>query len=93
MGWQTASVRTLNRAQKVAVLAALGFVLWVFGNYLHIALFDSGFISYAPADGTDWTLIWNQAVQLGIWLILAAVWLGVAIRVLRVDSGNLEERP
>jgi len=86
-------VRNLNSAQKIAVLAALGFVLWALGSYLHVALFDSGFISYAPADGTDWTLVWNQAVQFGIWLILAAVWLGVAIRVLRADAHNLEEGP
>ena len=80
----------LNRPQKVAVLAALGFVLWAFGTYVHIALFNSGAITYAPvSDGINWTIIWHQAVQLAIWLILTAVWLVVALKMLRVDVPDL----
>ena len=69
------------------MLAALGFLLWAFGNYLHIALFDSSVITYAPvSDGTNWTVIWHQAVQLAIWVILTAIWLVVAVKVLRADA-------
>jgi hypothetical protein len=79
-------VRQLNRGQKVALLAAIGFVFWALGNYLHIALFDSGVITYAPVpNGTDWTLIWHEAVQLAIWVILTAIWMWIALVVLRSD--------
>jgi hypothetical protein len=68
----------------VAFLAAIGFVFWALGNYLHVALFDSGVITYAPVpNGTDWTLIWHEAVQLAIWVILAAMWMWIALVVLR----------
>jgi len=47
-------------------------------------LFDTGVIAYAPqSDSTNWTLIWHQAVQLAIWIVLAALWLAFAVRLLR----------
>lgn len=79
-------MRGLNRSQKVAALAAIAFVFWAVGNSLHVVLFDSGIIVYSPASiGTDWTLIWHEAVQAGIWLVLAVGWLGIAIRTLRSE--------
>jgi len=58
--------------------------LWAFGNLLRVALFDTGVIAYAPqSDSTNWTLIWHQAVQLAIWIVLAALWLAFAVRLLR----------
>ncbi len=84
-------VRNLNKSQKVAVLAAIGFVFWVVGNYLHMGVFDSGVITYAPvSNGTNWTLIWHEAVQLAIWLVLAAMWLWIAIVGLRADMRDSE---
>jgi hypothetical protein len=80
-------VRNLNKSQRVALLAAIGFVFWVVGNYLHIVLFDSGVITYAPvSNSTNWTLIWHEGVQVAIWLILATIWLSMAIVGLRADT-------
>lgn len=77
-------MRNLNRGQRVALLAAIGFGFYVLGNFVHIVLFDSGVITYAPVpNGTDWTLIWHEAVQVGVWVVLTAIWLWIAVAVLR----------
>lgn len=68
----------------MALLTAIGFGLYVLGNFVHIALFDSGVVTYAPvSNGTDWTLIWHEAVQVAIWAVLTAIWLWIALAALR----------
>ena len=79
-------MKRLSRAQRIAALAGLAFVFYVFGGFLVSVVFYGGFgwIAYSPGDrGVDWTYIWQSAVRFGIYVGLASLWTLIAIRSLR----------
>jgi hypothetical protein len=77
----------LNRGQRIAVLAGLAFVLYVFGHWVISVIFSTGWVVYAPVDsGFNWTVVWQGAVQFAIWVVLAGSWTYIAIRTLRSGS-------
>jgi Zn-dependent protease len=88
--------RSLNGAQRVAVVTALGFAIYLFGQWLLATLegspLDTGWVAYAPLNSATFTRvrILHPWVALLIWLVLIAVWLGVALVILRPGGG---ERP
>jgi len=82
----------LNRGQRIAVLAALAFLAYVVGHFIIAVVFTSGFVVYEPeSSGVDWTVIWQNAVQVGIWLVLTAAWVVIAVRSLRGDPTSIDE--
>jgi heme/copper-type cytochrome/quinol oxidase subunit 1 len=83
----------LNRGQRIAVLAALAFVVYVLGHFIIDVFFDDGFIAYAPLNsGIHWPDVWRQALQFAIWLALAGGWAFIAMRALRAQPAMSNER-
>jgi uncharacterized membrane protein (DUF485 family) len=82
----------LNRGQRIAVLAGLAFALWVFGHFVTDVFFNDGFVAYTPVNsGVNWTEVWQDAVQLVMWLVLTAVWALLAVRALRAERIRPDE--
>ena len=85
-------MKDLNKPQRIAVLAVLAFLFWVFGSFLENVVFSDsfGWVAYAPLTGRtssiQWTLVWHDAVLLAIWAAIASVWLIIAIRALRTAA-------
>jgi hypothetical protein len=82
-------MKRFARAQRIAVLAGMAFAFYVFGGFLISAIFYSGFgwVSYGPANGgLDWTYVWQSAVRLGIWVVLATLWTYIAVRSLKPEA-------
>ncbi len=84
--------RSLNRSQRVVIVVALGFAIYVLGQWLLETLeFGSranfGWVAYAPLSNSFNNVgqirILDPWVVLLFWLLAIAVWLVASLAILR----------
>lgn len=85
-GRTLALVRSLNLAQRVVLVVALGAVLYLLGSYLtggaHLA---TGWTGYAPLQSAAVVSRagLNGAASLVLWLFLVGIWAAASLAILR----------
>ena len=80
--------RRLNRAQRVVVVVALGFVLYLLGTWItslgsHLPYGSATFTNVSAANIVGGLHPW---VRFTIWMLLVGTWVGVSIPLLRDHS-------
>jgi hypothetical protein len=82
----------LNRAQRVATVAALGFALYLLGAWvtslgLHLPYGSATYTNVGTSIGVGGLYPWVRFI---IWMLLIAAWVGASIPLLRGHS--MEQR-
>lgn len=78
-------IHSLNRAQRVVIVVALGFALYVSGQWLTSlgTTLNYGWVAYAPLSKQLAPGGLHPWVQNLIWLVLIGAWAVVSLRLLR----------
>ena len=80
--------RRFNRAQRVVVVIALGFALYVLGTWItslgtHLPYGSATYTNVSSANVVGGFYPW---VRFSLWLILVALWVGVSVPLLKDRS-------
>jgi len=86
--------RRLNRAQRVVVVVALGFALYILGAWMtslgsHLPYGSATYTSFSTSNFVGGFYPW---IRFAIWMLLVAVWVSVSIPLLRDRSMNHKGR-
>jgi hypothetical protein len=83
-------LRALSGSQRGVIVVALGFALYLFGQWLQVtwefgSRADFGWVAYAPLSNSFNTLArgWHPWVVLLYWLVLIAVWMLASLAILQ----------
>lgn len=77
--------RRLNTAQRVVIVIAFGFSLYLFGSWVtslgeHLPYRSAMYTNVSAPDFGGGLHLW---VRMTIWFLVLALWLGVSVRMLR----------
>ena len=82
--------RRLNHAQRVVVVVALGFTLYILGTWItslgsHLPYGSATFTNLGTSNIVGGFYPW---VRFTLWMLFVAVWVGVSIPLLKDRSVN-----